>query len=153
MTFVVCDVHKKWCCIWQALIKFLPYFSVNNDDKVYIVKNGLDDDLFCLLGTVADQQRSRRCFSGNDALAEKETTVLVTTDFFRGHLSKMRDSTLSRQWYEHHIQSIHSQGPTVEVQDSFTPSQRKQVFNDVLQLAYKKSTALNDLEVFSDWMV
>ena len=124
-------------------------FSTENDDKVYIVKNGLDDDLFCILGTVADQQRSYIRSSRNDAL-EKEPTMLVTSDLFRDHRSKMRDPTLMRSWYRHHIRR---QGPTTEFQASFTPSQRKQVFNDVLELAYTKSTALNNLKAFSDWIV
>ena len=130
-------------------LTYVSCFSLNNDDKIYIVKNGLDDDLFCILGTVADQQRSYHNSSGKDAL-EKEPTMLVTSDLFRDHRSKMRDPTLMRSWYRHHIRS---QGPTTEVQDSFTSSQRKQVFNDVLELAYMKSTAINDLKAFSDWIV
>lgn len=72
--------------------------SLKHKGKMYIVPDWLNDDLFCMVATLSDQQS---CSSSIDPLA-KIHTVLITNDLFRDHARKIRDGRLLRKWYWHH---------------------------------------------------
>lgn len=115
---------------------------------------GSDDDVFCIVGTVVEQERSRK---GNPQLAEGRV-VLITNDLFRDHKYEMRDPDLFDEWYTYQRCEDWSSRDDAQFLDEqshkvlFTPQKQKQIHKDVLELAKRRSSAINGLKAFVNWM-
>lgn len=79
-----------------------------------------DDDLFCILATVADQCQSP---------PHEINPVLITNDCFRDHEMVIADSELFREWYNCHCYKHHlMSGDTTSIPP--VSSRKRKVQND-----------------------
>ncbi|KAL9189388.1 hypothetical protein ACHAXT_009063 [Thalassiosira profunda] len=141
----------------------------NTQNCFYMVPDGLEDDLFCLVATLVDQERSYNKYPG-----PRMRTLLITNDRFRDHKQYVRDRALFRKWYACHCSSHIDAGrrkrlpkdsnvfkPRIESTDDdmqarqttpFSPDQLEQMTEDLLDLAKERSQAENELGRFVDFM-
>lgn len=114
-----------------------------DDGKIYTIPNGSHDDIFCMIGTVADQ-----------GIAPKLHPILITNDLFRDHTKVMRDPELVREWYGHYCYGHADYDSQAERLPKMSkrkgrrnplPAQKQeQLYKDLLELAHKKSTLIDE---------